>query len=232
MTHTEPQRTRAESMQMNVGGAALIGDLTVPPAVCGVVLFAHGSGSSRHSPRNRFVAGELNKVGLGTLLLDLLTADEEAVDERTAEHRFDISLLAGRLVAAIDWLRHYSATAGLPIGLLGLARAPARPWWRQRGGRPACVRSSAEAAGPIFPPMTCRVFAHHASDRRRQRRAGHRVESAGARPARIPREESAHRSWRDASFRGTRDAGGGGPLGGRLVGQHLEDRSPVAYSRP
>jgi putative phosphoribosyl transferase len=84
--------------------AVLHGDLAVPENAAGMVVFAHGSGSSRHSPRNRFVAETLRQARLGTLLLDLLTADEEHIDIRTREHRFDIDLLAGRVTAAIDWL--------------------------------------------------------------------------------------------------------------------------------
>jgi pimeloyl-ACP methyl ester carboxylesterase len=97
----------------------LEGTLTVPQDATGIVLFAHGSGSSRHSPRNRFVAAELQAGRLGTLLLDLLTPAEEAVDLRTRELRFDIGLLANRLVAAISWLRDGDATRDLPIGLFG-----------------------------------------------------------------------------------------------------------------
>lgn len=82
----------------------LDGDLAIPEGASGVVLFAHGSGSSRFSSRNRFVAESLRQAGLGTLLIDLLTTDEELVDERTAHLRFDIDLLAQRLVSAAEWL--------------------------------------------------------------------------------------------------------------------------------
>src|SRR5690348_5637717 len=85
------------------GDATLEGALVVPADARGIVLFAHGSGSSRHSPRNVYVAEELQVGGLGTLLLDLLTSSEEAVDLATRELRFDIGLLAERLVAAIEW---------------------------------------------------------------------------------------------------------------------------------
>jgi putative phosphoribosyl transferase len=80
----------------------LEGDLSLPDGAIGIVLFAHGSGSSRHSPRNRYVARLLNEARLGTLLVDLLTAEEEAIDKRTAHLRFDIGLLARRLVAVTD----------------------------------------------------------------------------------------------------------------------------------
>lgn len=126
----------------------LEGDLALPPAAGGIVLFAHGSGSSRHSPRNRIVAGALQRAGLGTLLLDLLTTDEEEADDRTADYRFDIELLSRRLTGAADWLHAQPATRHLPIGTFGastgaaaaLVTAAARPQFVQavvsRGGRP------------------------------------------------------------------------------------------------
>jgi putative phosphoribosyl transferase len=102
----------------------LDGDLVVPDGASGVVVFAHGSGSGRHSPRNRQVASRLNDAGLGTLLMDLLTAEEDDLDRVTGEHRFDIPLLAGRLTAAVDWLRHGEASR-LPIGLFGASTGAA-----------------------------------------------------------------------------------------------------------
>jgi putative phosphoribosyl transferase len=106
------------------GDAVLEGDLVVPAGATGIVAFAHGSGSSRHSPRNKRVSDTLNEAGLGTLLVDLLTPAEEAVDRVTAQHRFDIALLARRLVAAVDWLRH-TATPELPVGLFGASTGAA-----------------------------------------------------------------------------------------------------------
>lgn len=100
-------------------GNELEGTLTLPAQPVGVVLFAHGSGSSRFSPRNRFVAESLQQVGLGTLLMDLLTREEEAVDERTGHLRFDIALLAERLVLATDWLLHNADTQTLRVGYFG-----------------------------------------------------------------------------------------------------------------
>jgi dienelactone hydrolase len=97
----------------------LHGDLAVPDHPYGLVLFAHGSGSSRHSPRNQFVARALQQRGFATLLIDLLTPEEEAVDRRTAHLRFDIDLLARRLLAIIDWLKDRSETAALPVGIFG-----------------------------------------------------------------------------------------------------------------
>jgi len=97
----------------------LDGDLAMPEHVSGLVLFAHGSGSSRHSPRNRAVAEALNKRGLATLLVDLLTGEEERLDARTRELRFDIGMLADRLIGIVDWLRGYPDAASLPVGLFG-----------------------------------------------------------------------------------------------------------------
>lgn len=99
--------------------AELDGYLSLPTAATGVVIFAHGSGSSRHSPRNRQVADLLNEGGLGTLLIDLLTEDEQEVDQQTGQLRFDISLLAERLVAIAQWLSHHPQAAGLPMGYFG-----------------------------------------------------------------------------------------------------------------
>src|SRR5712675_114146 len=90
------------SVRVSDGRVTLEGNLSVPEQARGVVLFAHGSGSGRHSPRNRSVAKALQRAGLSTLLIDLLTADEEAVDVHTAHLRFDIGMLAGRLVVATD----------------------------------------------------------------------------------------------------------------------------------
>jgi putative phosphoribosyl transferase len=103
----------------------LTGDLAIPTAAGGIVLFAHGSGSSRLSPRNHFVAEELNKRGLATLLIDLLTPDEEALDEYTRELRFDIGLLADRLAACAEWLAGEDQTANLSLGLFGASTGAA-----------------------------------------------------------------------------------------------------------
>src|SRR5436853_7079064 len=100
-------------------GVQLPGDLAVPASACGIVVFAHGSGSSRHSPRNRFTAARLTEARLGTLLLDLLTEDEEQRDLRTRELRFDIPLLAERTIAAVDWLGGEPATAERVVGCFG-----------------------------------------------------------------------------------------------------------------
>jgi pimeloyl-ACP methyl ester carboxylesterase len=107
------------------GIVSLMGTLAIPAGAFGVVAFAHGSGSSRFSPRNRNVARALNGAGFATLLLDLLTAPEIAHDESTAEFRFDIPLLARRLAFAIDWLAFQPATRPLPIGLFGASTGAA-----------------------------------------------------------------------------------------------------------
>jgi putative phosphoribosyl transferase len=136
------------SVRVPIGTQFLLGDLVISAASHGMVLFAHGSGSSRHSPRNQFVARMLERRGLATLLIDLLTPAEESVDDRTAQHRFDLPMLARRLVTIVDWLRRRPETATLSIGLFGastgggaaLMAAAERPHEIaavvSRGGRP------------------------------------------------------------------------------------------------
>ena len=108
-----------QEVRLPMEGATLVGDLARPARARGVVLFAHGSGSSRHSPRNREVARVLRETGLATLLIDLLTRREEAEDATTGHLRFDIGLLARRLSAVTDWLRGEGSTARLPVGYFG-----------------------------------------------------------------------------------------------------------------
>ncbi|MET7960411.1 alpha/beta fold hydrolase [Micromonospora zamorensis] len=108
-----------------VGDAQLPADLMLPAQPVGVVLFAHGSGSSRHSPRNVAVARALNGRGLGTVLVDLLTPTEDEVDARTAELRFDIGLLASRLAGIVDWLAVQRPAGDVPIGLFGASTGAA-----------------------------------------------------------------------------------------------------------
>jgi putative phosphoribosyl transferase len=112
-------------VQISAGEDVLYGDLTVPAGAHGLVVFAHGSGSSRHSSRNRAVALALQHGGLATLLLDLLTPSEERVDVRTAEFRFDIPLLGRRMSVAADWTQTDPRTAPLPIGLFGASTGAA-----------------------------------------------------------------------------------------------------------
>jgi len=101
------------------------GDLGLPDGTRGLVVFAHGSGSSRHSPRNRHVAEILNRARIGTLLMDLLTVDEEAVDQYTRHLRFDISLLSQRLEAATNWLKEDPELSGLKVGYFGASTGAA-----------------------------------------------------------------------------------------------------------
>jgi len=118
-------------VELNLAGVTVDGDLTVPAGAAGIVVFAHGSGSSRLSPRNRQVAEALQQAGLGTLLIDLLTAEEEAVDRQTRALRFDIGLLAERLAGALAWVTHHSATAGLGPCLFGASTGAALPLSRR-----------------------------------------------------------------------------------------------------
>jgi putative phosphoribosyl transferase len=110
---------RFTDVRIPVGPATLDGNLTIVDRATGLVLFVHGSGSSRHSPRNQFVARTLNNAGLATLLFDLLTPEEELVDMRTAELRFDIGLLAERLVHATKWASEQAQTRDLRVGYFG-----------------------------------------------------------------------------------------------------------------
>jgi putative phosphoribosyl transferase len=143
MTNPSPIETGIE-----FEGFSLAGTLAIPEHSKGIVIFAHGSGSSRFSRRNRFVAETLNDSGIATLLFDLLTAEEEDIDQRTRELRFDIGLLTDRLIGVIDWVSRNETTAALPVGLFGAstgaAAALAAAAWRpdkvaavvSRGGRP------------------------------------------------------------------------------------------------
>jgi putative phosphoribosyl transferase len=114
-----------QSITIPLAEVELEADLAVPVAARGTILFAHGSGSSRHSPRNRFVASVLQDAGLATVLVDLLTPHEERLDLATAEYRFDIGLLTSRLVALTDWLVDHEPVGGLPIGLFGASTGAA-----------------------------------------------------------------------------------------------------------
>jgi putative phosphoribosyl transferase len=114
-----------QPVRITLGEATLDGDLALPAAAQGLVIFAHGSGSSRHSPRNRFVARSLNRLALGTLLMDLLTEEEEAEDRFSGHLRFDIDLLATRLVGAVDWARQQVALQHLSLGLFGASTGAA-----------------------------------------------------------------------------------------------------------
>ncbi len=144
-------------VRLNLAGEALNADLTIPAGARGLVLFAHGSGSSRHSARNRSVADVLHHGGFATLLLDLLTETEEETDAVTAEYRFDIPRLADRLVAAIDWAEAHPDLASLRIGLFGASTGAAAALIAaarrtgavravvSRGGRPDLAEASLDA---------------------------------------------------------------------------------------
>ena len=110
---------------LQAAGTALEGTLDLPRGAGAIVVFAHGSGSSRFSPRNRLVSAFLNRGGLGTLLFDLLTADESRIDERTGALRFDIDFLGRRLIGALDWLAAQPEARGLPVGLFGASTGAA-----------------------------------------------------------------------------------------------------------
>lgn len=145
---------RQRSVQILLGRADLVGDLAVPEHATGLVLFAHGSGSSRLSPRNRYVADILNGARLATLLVDLLTTQEEQIDLRTREFRFNIDLLAERLIGLTEWQRVHPDLSALSLGYFGastgsaaaLIAAAAHPEYVRavvsRGGRPDLAASS------------------------------------------------------------------------------------------
>jgi dienelactone hydrolase len=120
-----PATPHATAVQIRAGGALIDGDLVIPHRALGLVVFAHGSGSSRFSRRNRTVAQTLVDGGFATLLLDLLTHEEEAIDLQTREYRFDIDLLGQRVVAAIDWAAGQTDVSTLPIGCLGASTGAA-----------------------------------------------------------------------------------------------------------
>jgi putative phosphoribosyl transferase len=144
------------SLSVSIDGIKMQADLRLPPHPRGVVVFAHGSGSSRHSPRNQYVANILYNAPFASLLVDLLTLEEEFVDTRTHELRFDVGMLADRLVVATDWLGVHPQTKGLPVGYFGastgaaaaLIAATRRPEQVKaivsRGGRPDLAGSALE----------------------------------------------------------------------------------------
>jgi dienelactone hydrolase len=125
MSNSAAQTVEETLVHVSAGSVTLDGNLSLPEESRAVVLFAHGSGSSRHSSRNRYVARVLNEAKLATLLIDLLTLDEEVIDARTAQLRFDIELLAERLVGATDWLTRFPDTKHLRIGYFGASTGAA-----------------------------------------------------------------------------------------------------------
>ena len=154
MVHSVNTTPAPREVRIPVGGAFLYGDLVLPPGFHGLVLFAHGSGSGRHSARNRQVAESLQRTGIATLLLDLLTAQEEQTDLHTREHRFDIALLTGRMQDATAWavaqpeLQHaaigyFGASTGSAAALIAAAQLGDQiAAVVSRGGRP-------DLAGPV-----------------------------------------------------------------------------------
>lgn len=159
-----------ENLQIAVDDdVTLDGDLRIPVRATGLVIFAHGSGSSRFSRRNRAVAGTLEAAGFGTLLLDLLTPEEEAADDRTRQHRFDVEMLGRRVVGAIDWTQASGDLQALPVALFGastgaagaLIAAAGRPGIARavisRGGRP----DLAHAALPHVQAPTLLIVGGH-----------------------------------------------------------------------
>ncbi len=157
---------KQESVRITAGKAELEGNLALPEGAQGVVLFAHGSGSSRFSPRNNFVAGELFDAGVGSLLIDLLTPAEDS----DYETRFDIPLLTGRLTAATAWLQQYPATQALKIGYFGASTGAAAALQAaaglgkeisavvSRGGRPDLA--GAHFLGKVSAPTLLIVGGH------------------------------------------------------------------------
>ena len=158
-TVNDPLNSRDEEVEVNAGPVRLSGHLTVPGDASGVIVFAHGSGSSRNSPRNRYVARVLNDAGLATLLFDLLTVEEEF----DRSNVFDIALLARRLVDVTDWLRAETSLAHLPVGYFGASTGAGAALWAaaepgndvaavvSRGGRPDLAGS--RLAGVVAPTL-------------------------------------------------------------------------------
>ena len=132
------------TVEIDLGPVRLVGDLVIPAGSTGIVVFAHGSGSSRYSPRNRSVALALNDGGLATLLIDLLTVEEE-LDRANV---FDIELLANRLVGTTRWLRRQPEAHNLGVGFFGASTGALRPWWLPLSSGGRYERSSPVVAGP------------------------------------------------------------------------------------
>ena len=206
---------------MSAGLVEVAGHLTIPEQPRGIVVFAHGSGSSRHSPRNRYVAEVLNRAGLATLLFDLLTPAEE----RNRANVFDIELLARRLVDVTGWLAGQPDTASLPVGYFGASTgagaalvAAADPRVKvaavvSRGGRP-------DLAGEALAKVRCA----DAADRGRPRRRGAGTEST--RPGHDARRvRDRRRSRRHPSVRGAGHARAGSDAGGRMVPRSFESQT-------
>jgi putative phosphoribosyl transferase len=178
----------SRSISIPIGRNSIDGDLNIPAASSAAVLFAYGSGSSRHSPRKKYVAEVLNRAGLATLLLELLTPDEEVVEQRTAPRRFDVDLLAERLVLATDWLTLNSNSHARHIGYFGastgaaaaLVAAAKRPKVIEAvvspGGRPGLTERSLSVRAPSL--LIVGEYDHVVMELNRRAAAGavHRIE--------------------------------------------------------
>jgi putative phosphoribosyl transferase len=165
-----------DAVSIPAGTVAISGNLTIPPRAKGIVLFAHGSGSSRFSPRNTKVAREINAAGIATLLIDLLTEEEEAIDVYSGEFRFNIDLLAQRLVHATGWLTKNPATKNLAVGYFGAS-------------------TGAAAALIAAAKLPTQIKAIVSRGRRRRRGAGAEQGSSGADDC---GEDTRRGSWRNA----------------------------------
>ncbi len=217
---TRRRSSAVRSVRIPASGTFLSGDLVLPADPVGVVVFAHGSGSGRHSPRNQQVAAALQGAGLGTLLMDLLTEEEDEVDAVTRHLRFDIPLLAGRLTDAVDWLDGAEGASGLPTATFGassgaaaaLITAADRPERVRavisRGGRPDLAGDALER---VLAPTLLIVGGadHHVLDLNRRAagrlagehalavgpRAGPRFEVRGAREQGLDRSHAWRTRW-------------------------------------
>jgi putative phosphoribosyl transferase len=160
MPEQRQNRSRSLEVEISVNHVTVSGDLTVPDGARGIVIFAHGSGSSRFSPRNRYVADVLAEAGFVALLLDLLTSEEEQIDLRTGEFRFDIQLLADRLERATEWAGRYEATKDLAIGYFGASTGAAAALIAA-AHRPEAVRAVVSRGGrpDLAGPELRRVLA-------------------------------------------------------------------------
>ena len=226
MHNFAPDLIREQQVTVPMDGTELHADLAIPEVVRGIVVFVHGTGSSRHSPRNRFVAQTLQRSGHATLLLDLLTRGEARMGAKTAKLRFDISLLATRLSIATDWVRHQQAISHLHVGYFGASTGAAaalrvaaqRPGIIHavvsRGGRPDLAGN--DTLEGVSAPTLLIVGGNDAPVIALNERAlNHFFVGHGARD----------RARSYTLVRGTRRAGGGGAAGVCLV-RALSGRRP------
>ena len=226
-TTPTPDPPRRDEVRIPVaGGEHIVGDLLVPERAAGLVVFAHGSGSSRHSPRNRQVATALNAAGHATLLIDLLTLDEE----RSRANVFDIELLAKRLVATTAWVRGKDDLRKLTLGYFGASTGAGAALWAAAdlGARGQSRRLTRRASRPRSATLGGGAGAD-AADRRRPRRRRDRAQPPGA-CAPALRSRAADRARRHAPVRGARHARSGAAARGRLV--HAAPRGRLSVDPP